>query len=119
MSTLMTLAATPPVERRRHTGRLALTKGNEMRVRDVAANLAQMTGYSAHADQRDLVDWMFYQHADKEVMSAPVVFIQHGEDRQRAGLAEALQERASACSQSLTIVQPTPCNSVVWHSLEA
>lgn len=118
MTRLMALAATPPQERRRHTGSLEWTNDKTVRLRDIAAELVRLTGYSAHADQKDLVNWMFYRHLDREVSSAPIVFIQHGEDPQRTQLAEALQQRAVELGSELTIVLPQPYKTEVWHSLE-
>ncbi len=118
MTRLMALAATPPHERKRHTGSLEWKSGKTIRFRDIAADVARLTGYSAHADQRDLVSWMFYQHLGSNVSSAPMVFIQHGEDPQRRQLADALQKRAAELDQELTVVQPQPCSSETWYSLE-
>ncbi|WP_088280725.1 MBL fold metallo-hydrolase [Ideonella sp. A 288] len=119
MTRLMALVATSPHERRRHTGSIEWANGKAVRVRDIAADLVRLSGYSAHADQQDLVNWVFHRHGDREVRSAPVVFIQHGEDLQRGKLAEVLQERAAGLCHELTVIQPRPCNLEAWHSLEA
>jgi metallo-beta-lactamase family protein len=119
MTRLMTLATTPLHERRRHTGSIEWKNGKAVRLRDVAAEVVRLTGYSAHADQKDLVDWMFHRHLDEEVISAPVAFLQHGEDPQCRQLAGALQQRALALGHGLTVVQPQPGKVETWYSLEA
>lgn len=118
MTRLMALAATPPNELRRHTASLEWTNGKTFRVRDIKAKLIRLSGYSAHADQKDLVDWMFYRHLDRDVCSAPVVFLQHGEDPQRRELAQALRKRAIELGQQLTVVLPQPSEAGAWYSLE-
>lgn len=119
MTRVMALAAIPLQERRRHTGSIAWANGKTFKLRDVEAELFRLTGYSAHADQRDLVEWVFYRHLDEDVTSAPTVFLQHGEDTQRRQLAEALRARAFERGETLTIVQPQPCKAGAWYSLEA
>ena len=118
MTNLMALAKSPRNERRRHTGSVQWTNGTTVRFRDIVADLVRLTDYSAHADQKDLVDWMFYQHADRDVTSAPVVFIQHGEDPQRRQLADALKSRATELHQELSVFLPQPGGEEAWFSLE-
>ena len=118
LTQLMAVGPTPPQERKRHTGKIEWENGQVIRARDIAADVVRMTGYSAHADQQDLVNWMFHRHADQEVRTAPVVFVQHGEDPQRGGLACALKARAAGLGQELTIEQPQPCINGTWYNLE-
>lgn len=52
----------------------------------VAAKIHTIGGFSAHADQQGLVDW-YQAFADR-----PPVWLVHGEDKARAGLARRLAE---------------------------
>jgi Cft2 family RNA processing exonuclease len=73
---------------------------------------------SAHADQRDLVNWFFYELEGEQVAVAPTVFIQHGEDPQRRALKSALEERAQQVSKPLAVVLPDRAENATWFSLE-
>jgi metallo-beta-lactamase family protein len=58
--------------------------------REIKAEIVQLRGYSGHADQTGLLEWVF-READQECRCAPVaqrVFITHGQDQSRAALAE-------------------------------
>lgn len=115
MTRLMSLATAAKHERRRHTGNLEWPNGQVFRLRDICADLVKLAGYSAHADQQDLVNWMLYPHDGNEVLTAPTVFIQHGEDPQRRQLNKALQERAAELDKELCVIQPKPEN---WYHLD-
>ena len=115
MTRLMSLATTAKHERRRHTGNLEWSNGQVFRLRDISADLIRLAGYSAHADQQDLVNWILYTHDGNEVLTAPTVFIQHGEDPQRRQLNSALQERAAELGQELCVIQPKSEN---WYDLD-
>ncbi|HBS29226.1 MAG TPA: MBL fold metallo-hydrolase [Phycisphaerales bacterium] len=52
----------------------------------VGAAVHTLGGFSAHADQRGLLDW-----AAPLARCSPRVFLNHGEDRQRAALAQQLR----------------------------
>jgi metallo-beta-lactamase family protein len=56
----------------------------------VAATVHTVGGFSAHADQRALVDWY------RGFRSAPPVWLVHGEDEARTVLAEVLRTEARA-----------------------
>lgn len=118
MSQLGQLAACPASERRRHTGSLRFGDKACVRVRDIAAELAQLKGLSAHADQSDLVNWFFYNRDGKDVAVAPKVFIQHGEDPQRRALKSALEDRAAHRGSPLEVVCPEFAEEAQWFSLE-
>jgi len=54
----------------------------------VHAHIASMGGLSAHAGQRDLLNWL-----GSVVASKPVVVLSHGEDKGRVPLAELIREK--------------------------
>lgn len=118
MAQLAQLAAVPASERRRHTGALDFGGCASVRMRDIAAELAQLKGLSAHADQSDLVNWFFYTREGENVAVAPRVFIQHGEDPQRRALKSALEERAAQVGAPLEVLLPKTAEDASWSSLE-
>ena len=118
MAQVSQLAASPVAERRRHTGRLNFAGQVCVRVRDIAAELAQIKGLSAHADQSDLVNWVFHTRDGEDVTVAPKVFIQHGEDPQRRALKSALEDRAAHKDLPLEVVCPEFGEEAPWFSLE-
>lgn len=119
LSTLATIAGVSHHERRRHTGAIKWSNAVEFKIRAIEASVRRLRGYSAHADQSDLTNWLFYQHAGQEVTVAPLVFVQHGEDRQRSALASAIQKRATAMGKTVEVRIPSPTERDSWFSLEA
>jgi metallo-beta-lactamase family protein len=103
-------------ERRRHTGRLSWQGQPGPRVADIAADIETLNGYSAHADQAGLVDWLFYDFKGEPTAAAPVVFIQHGADGSRASLADAIQARAKSRGHEVRTVMPNDPNA--WFDLD-
>lgn len=63
-------------------------------MKQIEARITALSGYSAHADQKGLVDWAFSEHKGDLYAAGKTIFIQHGEDRARKALAAALKERA-------------------------
>jgi metallo-beta-lactamase family protein len=118
MAQVVRLAASPPSERKRHTGSLDFGSNGSVRLRDIGAELTQLKGLSAHADQHDLVNWFFYTREGEQVAVAPKVFIQHGEDPQRRALKSALADRAVQVGASLEVMLPGPAEHPAWFSLE-
>ncbi len=66
----------------------------EMKVQDIHAEIEQMPGYSGHADQAGLLDWFFGCHRKRPYAGANMVFLTHGNDRNRTELADSLRCRA-------------------------
>lgn len=73
-------------------GRLLVDGKKEVRIFGetiaVRATVHTMNGFSAHAGQTDLLDWFGCMAA-----AGPRVFLNHGEERQRAGLRAILEAR--------------------------
>ncbi len=56
---LLALATSSPSERARHTGSVSWPdRGRSVPIAKIAARIARLEGYSAHADQVGLVDWL-------------------------------------------------------------
>ena len=90
---LLSLRATPMAERARHTGYLAWSPDERVATRDIQAAVVQLGGYSAHADQAGLVDWLVWGFKEEWKSSGRVVFVQHGADEQRSVLNDALKSK--------------------------
>lgn len=106
--------------RRQRAGQLAFTWKEKKRTvtravpeADVAARIVQLTGYSGHADQADLIDWLAPLQDGQRVPVAPIAFLTHGDDRARAGLVEAL---AAQVGESLDVECPRPDER--WYDLD-
>ena len=77
----------------------------------------KLEGYSAHGDQSDLINWLFEDHRGQTKQAlGNVVFLQHGEDMQRNGLANVLTSRAEEWELDMNIVKPG--DSEQWFDLE-
>ncbi|MES1949818.1 RNA-metabolising metallo-beta-lactamase [Salinisphaera sp. S4-8] len=86
-------------------------------VSEIKAEVQRLDGYSAHGDQSDLVNWLFHTFKEEtDQVMAPTVFLQHGEDRQRRALEDALLRRADDWGLNVDILRPHDPD--VWHDLE-
>jgi len=117
MGRTATLADLPTKERRRHPGCIVWPAGTSLPIRDVSAVVTRLRGYSAHADQVDLLNWIFLGRQDGDGIVAPTLFVQHGDDRQREALHAAILKRAAETSQQIDVVLPNLGDD--WISLEA
>lgn len=116
MGRVAALAHLPLQERRRHPGRIEWPDGRTFPIRDVGATVTRLRGYSAHADQADLLDWVFLRRQDGDRIVAPTVFVQHGEDREREALSVAILQRAAETGQRIGVVLPQRGDA--WIALE-
>jgi len=116
MGRVVTLADLPLKERRRHPGRIEWPDSRTIPIRDIGAMVTRLRGYSAHADQADLLDWVFLRRQDGDGIVAPTLFLQHGEDRERETLRAALLERAAETGQRINVVLPQRADD--WVSLD-
>lgn len=113
---LLSIGHVPLNERVRDTGSLALSDKDSIKVSKIRARICKVEGYSAHADQSDLLNWLVWEREDICNLAAREVFIQHGEDRHRQSLASALSERARA--RRLVVRTHLPNDAGQWWSLE-
>lgn len=81
----------------------------EIRRCDIAASIHVLSGYSAHADQSGLVDWVFPRMKDGTVFPvARRVLITHGDAGSRRVLRDAVLDRAAAAGFPLQVDLPRP-----------
>lgn len=113
---LFSLAHVPVSERLRDSGVIMLPTLEPIKISAVKANISRLDGYSAHGDQNDLLSWLIWERDEVCNLAAKEVFIQHGEDRQRAALADALAKRAN--QRNLHVQTHRPSDPITWWSLE-
>nr|WP_306441723.1 MBL fold metallo-hydrolase RNA specificity domain-containing protein [Methyloversatilis sp. XJ19-49] len=113
---LLAIAHVPLNERVRDSGSIALPGKEPIPVFKVQASIYKVNGYSAHADQNDLLNWLLREREGVCNLAAREVFIQHGEDRHRKSLASALRERARL--RQLDVLTHLPSDPELWWSLE-
>lgn len=113
---LFAIAHVPLSERLRDTGSITLANQTSIKITDIRAKICKINGYSAHADQNDLLNWLVWERDGNFNLAGHTVFMQHGEDRQRQSLAAALTKRAE--SKNLTVQTNLPEDPLQWWSLE-
>lgn len=107
----------------RHTESLNIF-GTKISYADIKADIADIGPfYSGHADQSSLVDFLFTVRAKSDDEPQPTrVFLNHGDDRKRKPLAEAIRARAARAdteSQRLISGIEMPSDDQRWFDLEA
>ena len=115
MGQVARLTDLPLKERRRHPGHIEWLDGGRLPIRDVSATVTRLRGYSAHADQADLLNWVFLRRQNGDGVVAPTLFIQHGEDREREALRVAALQRATDTGQRISVILPHRLDD--WFSL--
>lgn len=91
---------------------------------DIKATIADIGAYySGHADQTALVDYVLELRAKEDApRRATRVFLNHGDDRKRAALADAIQTRAKNTEETgqreISAVE-LPGDELRWFDLEA
>lgn len=93
-------------ERARCSGALKWSAENTFAKSEIRANVEFLTGYSAHADQQGLLDWLFKRYPSDLKLAANTVFIQHGSDNQRRALCDAAMQRAQESGRHVSIIIP-------------
>lgn len=113
---LLALRKTPNSERACHTGYLEWSPEERIAIRDIKAEVVQLGGYSAHADQAGLLGWLVNEFRGEWRASGRKVYIQHGNDDQRRALDEALRLRAQEHGLDIETVMPDSAEQ--WFDLD-
>lgn len=110
---LLQLSSLAKSERERLDGAIELPDGTSIAKADVRAHVTSLKGYSAHADQRGILDWLVHEHEGRRVVAARTLFVQHGDD----GAREALRSKLSVLAPEMDVLCPS--TSEVEHDLDA
>jgi len=81
---------------------------------EMVAHIEKIDGYSAHADQHDLLDWLIWEYDGHLCLAGQTVFITHGTNNARRELAQAVQTRGATVDVSVEV--PTKKHS--WYDLD-
>jgi metallo-beta-lactamase family protein len=98
------------------TGHVIWPDGTTVPMAKVKADIVALSGYSAHADQAGLLDWVFDVRDDLRPINGRLIFIQHGGDAQRLALENAIESRAQ--HEGTTIQAISPHDPDVWFDLD-
>jgi metallo-beta-lactamase family protein len=119
----------PPEERRRASDYIAWRdmggkSAHRVPVSEVVAQVEQLSGYSGHADQRGLVDWLFSIYNERLFLAGRTIFITHGQEHQRRELRSAIEAKSAEWGQlyaerhpGVTVHLPTKRHR--WFDLDA
>lgn len=104
---LLSLEGFPPGGRTDSRTPLGLTN-SPMTLADVRARVRLVRGYSAHADQRGLLAWLFRRSSCAESVTAAGrhVFITHGEATPRRDLEAAIRAEAHRHGVAVEVTRP-------------
>ena len=91
-------------------------EGASLPIRYVRARISKLNGYSGHGDQTDLLNWVVHQYKEKWQVMGRTVFLQHGEDRARDGLLQAINTRLDELDLAAHVIKPNDPSE--WFDLE-
>ncbi len=91
---------------------------HEFPLSQVEAAIRVGIGYSGHADQDGLLEWLFYEFDGQRRMAGRTVFLTHGDNTQRKSLKAAVALRAAVLGHDLVpeVLLPTPHD--LWYDLD-
>lgn len=126
---LLQLGALPEAERRRSRQPFVFARSSAQRDervlegRHIAARIVRLQGYSAHADQAGLLDWMWSgKPTGPDPLPEPArrciaskVLVSHGELNQRRALKDAIVAKAAARGESVEVIIPREADG--WRPL--
>lgn len=102
-------------QRRRLGGVLELD-GCSVNRADIRASIQKIDGYSAHADQAGLLDWMWAARPDEpKVPIASTIFVSHGTPEPRRKLKTAIEDKARTLGHEVKVELPPRGQ---WYDLD-
>ena len=122
---LLAHAKLPPEEQQRSSDHLQLTKSSRMPLTSVEATIEKIAGYSGHADQEGLLDWLFSVHNEKPHLAGHTIFVTHGDEDQRRGLQAAINAKSIEWKltdpdhQPVVVHLPRKIDRDRWFDLDA
>lgn len=117
---LSDIQSLPKSELERHSGVLQWKTSAKVEAtfpfRDIRASISSISGYSEHADQNGLLDWLIRSRDSRWQIAGNVAFLQHGNDDARQSLARRIEEVADLRGLSVETVSPN--SSSDWFDLD-
>lgn len=102
-------------QRRRLGGVLELD-GHSINRADIRAVIEKIDGYSAHADQAGLLDWMWAARpGEPKVPIASTMFVSHGTPEPRRKLKAAIEDKARSLGHEVKVELPPRGQ---WYDLD-
>lgn len=97
---LLAHARLPIGERIRASEHLQLKDDVRLPLAQVAATVERVSGYSGHADQAGLLNWLFSMHDERPNLAARTIFVTHGDEEARRGLRTAIEKKSAEWSRT-------------------
>lgn len=70
---------------------IKLVEGGKIACCDIRAEIHVLKGYSGHADQKSLLEYLFTNDSDRKY-TIPTIFLNHGTNANRNGLKKAIED---------------------------
>lgn len=103
-------------EEDKHNKYAKLEENKRLACSDIKAEIHIIKGYSGHADQKSLLEYLF-TNTDERHYTIPTVFLNHGSDTNRKMLKNAIKLRShELCAEADS--QETFQTNVLWASLQ-
>lgn len=113
---LLAMALLPDEQRQRQGGSLRIDD-EALPCAEVRAVITKLDGYSGHADQAGLLDWMWSAKPGEEKRCiARTVIITHGETHARRALEQAIHAKATESGEEVSVEVPTLSHG--WFDLD-
>lgn len=79
---------------------ITVEKNEKISCEKICASIHRIGGYSGHADKTSLLDYLFTNN-DERQYAIPNIFINHGNNKERKALKEAIEEKSQLlCSNN-------------------
>jgi metallo-beta-lactamase family protein len=111
-ASLLRIGSLPPSERQRLHEQFRVNDV-DLRGCDLAARVVAVSGYSAHADQDGLVEWVYPVKDGVRFPVARRLMITHGDASARRCLQLAIQDRATSEGFKVEVLLPQPCGDAI------
>lgn len=113
---LQSLAGVPIATRELLGGNLCC-KDTQLSMKPVRAEIRKAHGYSGHADQHGLLDFLRRRGRKRTIWTAPTAFLTHGSADARRDLAVAL-EASALQGQKEAVKVELPADECGWYDLD-
>ncbi|MCA9460030.1 MAG: MBL fold metallo-hydrolase [Nanoarchaeota archaeon] len=110
-------------EEEKQIGSIQLTENKEIKFSDIKANIGKIIGYSGHADQKSLLNYLFIDE-DESKYTIPKIFLNHGTNESREEFKKKILERSEELNRKYSEKQSFSTNVVIpkkndgWYDLD-